>query len=179
MRPTQENGQEWLEQLRALLGTQFSLLAEENVKFFPSFQVMDDSVEAIFEGEHWLTRADCNSRGNALVVDDGVVERLTGKAMLEELGFSVQTAASAEEALWLITNQAIVLVLCDVGLPGMDGLALLDLLRSNPKAPVFIMSTGHHNPGHAFASMRRGAGTQLGKPLRFGLLCQAVAQAMG
>lgn len=122
---------------------------------------------------------DCNSRGNALVVDDGVVERLTGKAMLEKLGFSVQTATSAEEALGLIATQAIVLVLCDIGLPGMDGLALLDLLRSDPKAPVFIMSTGYHSPAHAFASMRRGAYTELGKPLRFTLLRQAIARAIG
>jgi diguanylate cyclase (GGDEF)-like protein len=115
---------------------------------------------------------------NALVVDDGLVERLLGKAMLEKLGFSVEMAASGEEALACIGHHAIDLVLCDIAMPGMDGLALLDTARSRPQAPLFIMSTNHNDAEHAVASMRRGAYGYLIKPLRFEHLRETVTEVM-
>lgn len=114
----------------------------------------------------------------ALVVDDGLVERLLGKTMLEKLGFSVSTASSGEEALRFITEQPVDLVLCDIAMPGMDGLKLLDTARTKEKAPSFIMSTNHNDAEHALACMRLGAYGYLTKPLRFESLRDAVSEAM-
>jgi diguanylate cyclase (GGDEF)-like protein len=118
------------------------------------------------------------STKNALVVDDGLVERLLGKAMLEKLGFSVEMAASGEEALEFIGQHPIDLVLCDIAMPGMDGLELLDTARTRPQAPLFIMSTNHNDAAHAIASMRRGAYGYLIKPLRFEHLRETVTEVM-
>lgn len=115
---------------------------------------------------------------HAIVVDDGLVERLLGKAMLEKLGFSVKTASNAEEALRMIDQQQIDLVLCDIAMPGMDGLELLNTARSHPHAPLFIMSTNHNDAEHAIASMRLGAYGYLIKPLRFEHLRETVAEVM-
>lgn len=115
---------------------------------------------------------------HAIVVDDGLVERLLGKAMLEKLGFSVKTASNAEEALRMIDQQQIDLVLCDIAMPGMDGLELLNTARSHPHAPLFIMSTNHNDAEHAIASMRLGAYGYLIKPLRFEHLRETVTEVM-
>lgn len=119
-----------------------------------------------------------SAKKNALVVDDGAVERLVGKAMLEKLGFSVLTANSGEEALHLIAQYSIDLVLCDVAMPGMDGLTLLDKASSWPPAPIFIMSTNYDDAEHAIASMRRGARAHMVKPLRLTNLRKTVSEAM-
>jgi diguanylate cyclase (GGDEF)-like protein len=125
----------------------------------------------------WL-REEALTTKNALVVDDGLVERLLGKAMLEKLGFSVSMAASSEEALNWIGQYPIDLVLCDIAMPGMNGLDLLEVARTRPRAPLFIMSTNYDDAEHALASMRRGAYGYLIKPLRFEHLRQTVTDVM-
>lgn len=115
---------------------------------------------------------------SALVVDDGAVERLAGKAMLEKLGFSVVTAASGEEALCLLDQQRADIVLCDISMPGMGGLNLLEATRERPHPPLFIMSTSHNDAEHAVASLRRGAYGYLTKPLRFDVLRETVSDAL-
>lgn len=114
---------------------------------------------------------------SALVVDDGPVERLAGKAMLEKLGFSVMAAASGEEALRLLNQQRADIVLCDISMPGMGGLGLLEATRNHPSPPLFIMSTSHDDAEHATASLRNGAYGYLTKPLRFDVLRDTVNDA--
>ena len=92
----------------------------------------------------------------ALVVDDSPLERLAGKAMLEKLGFAVATAGSGEEALCLLGERTFDLVLCDISMPGMGGLDLLDATRNFAQPPMFIMATIHNDAEHAIASLRRG-----------------------
>ncbi len=128
--------------------------------------------------EDTLAREETQVAKNALVVDDGLVERLLGKAMLEKLGFTVSMAASSEEALDWIGHYPVDLVLCDIAMPGMNGLDLLDVARARPRAPLFIMSTNYDDAEHALASMRRGAYGYLIKPLRFEHLRQTVSEVM-
>lgn len=114
----------------------------------------------------------------ALVVDDGPVERLAGKALLEKLGFSVTAAAGGAEALRLLEQQPAVLVLCDISMPGMDGLALLEATRSHAHPPRFIMASSHNDAGNAQAALSLGACAYLAKPLRFDALRDAVDKAL-
>lgn len=114
----------------------------------------------------------------ALVVDDGPVERLAGKAMLEKLGFSTRTAASGEEALAFLEQQPVGLVLCDVSMPGMSGMALLEAAQDHPHPPLFIMVTSHDDAAHAQAALTQGAYAYLTKPLRFDTLRDTIAVAM-
>lgn len=114
----------------------------------------------------------------ALVVDDGLVERLAGKAMLEKLGFSVVTAAGGEEAMAFLKDRKFDLVLCDITMPGMGGLELLAATRGEPQSPMFVMSTTHNDAEHAVASLRLGAYGYLTKPLRVDSLRTTIAEAM-
>lgn len=104
---------------------------------------------------------------SALVVDDNPVERLAGKSMLEKLGYTVTTADSGEEALACLELANFDLVLCDISMPGMGGLGLLDATRSHARPALFIMSTSHDDAEHALAALQRGAYGYLTKPLRF------------
>jgi diguanylate cyclase (GGDEF)-like protein len=128
--------------------------------------------------QNTLAKEEIQVTKNALVVDDGLVERLLGKAMLEKLGFAVSMVASSEEALDWMDQHPIDLVLCDIAMPGMNGLDLLDAARARPRAPLFIMSTNYDDAEHALASMRRGAYGYLIKPLRFEHLRQTVTEVM-
>lgn len=114
----------------------------------------------------------------ALVVDDGPVERLAGKSMLEKLGFAVTTLASGEEALALMEKTFFDMVLCDISMSGMSGLTLLEASHSHPKPSIFIIATAHDDAEHAIASLRSGAYGYLTKPLRFEQLRDTVAEAM-
>jgi diguanylate cyclase (GGDEF)-like protein len=125
-----------------------------------------------------MTANTTNSMKIALVVDDGPVERLAGKSMLEKLGFAVTVADSGEKALTCIEQVNFDLVLCDISMPGMGGLALLEATRSRPKAPLFIMSTTYDDAEHALAALRRGAYGYLTKPLRFESLRDTLAECM-
>lgn len=115
---------------------------------------------------------------NALVVDDGPVERLAGKTMLEKMGYSVTPAASGEEALGLLAESSYDVVLCDISMPGMGGLELLDATRSHQPKHLFIMSTTHNDAEHVVASLRRGAYGYLTKPLSFESLRNTVNEAL-
>lgn len=78
--------------------------------------------------------------------------------MLEKLGFAVTIADTGEEALRLLGD----LVLCDISMPGLGGLDLLDATRHHTQPPIFIMATMHNDAEPAIASLRRGAYGYLG-----------------
>lgn len=114
----------------------------------------------------------------ALVVDDGPVERMAGKTMLEKLGYAVTTAGSGEEALACLELISFDLALCDISMPGMGGLDLLETTCNQAGAPPFVMLTNHDDAGHALAAIQRGAYGYLTKPLRFELLHDTLAEAL-
>lgn len=114
------------------------------------------------------------AENSAMVIDDGPVERLTGKALLEKLGFTVRTAASGEEALHLLAREPAQLVLCDVSMPGMNGLELLRAARALDVPPIMVMVTGHGDEASAQSAMQAGASAYLPKPLRLETLRKTV-----
>jgi CheY-like chemotaxis protein len=77
-----------------------------------------------------------------LVVDDDYyVRRLTAR-MLNELGYEVLEASTADEALSVMSGPTHVeLVLTDIAMPGMDGVRLADTIAErHPGCPVLLMS---------------------------------------
>jgi CheY-like chemotaxis protein len=78
-----------------------------------------------------------------LVVDDEEhVRELIGE-VLERAGHSVTQAPDGEQALESIADQPPDLVVCDIYMPGIDGLSFLKRVKSaNPRARVIIMSGG-------------------------------------
>ena len=106
------------------------------------------------------------STRNALVVDDGPVERLAGKSMLEKLGFDVTPAASGEEALDRLAESNYDLILCDINMPIMDGLEFVKQLADVPNAkgvPV-VMITTEGSEAHVVQAISCGAKGYIRKP---------------
>ncbi len=114
----------------------------------------------------------------ALVVDDNPSERFVGRSLLEKMGFNVVTAEGGKEALRLLSEHPTDLVLCDIAMPDMDGLTLLELTRKHIHPPLFVMSSTHNDAEHIVASLRLGAYGYLTKPLRFERLRDTVNEVM-
>ncbi|OGW44849.1 MAG: Fis family transcriptional regulator [Nitrospirae bacterium RBG_13_41_22] len=100
-----------------------------------------------------------------LIVDDeeGIRESLSG--IFEDEGYDVITARSGEEALKILKEQNMDLILLDVWLPGIDGVQTLKEIKDiKPDIPV-IMISGHGNIDLAVKATRMGAYDFLEKPL--------------
>ncbi len=117
--------------------------------------------------------------GRILIVDDEEVIASTLQEFLQEEGFEVAAAANAQEALDLLGKFEPEIVLCDVQLPGLDGLDLLDrVLHVRPETLV-MMITAFATVENAVAAFRRGAQDYLMKPVLFDELLAKIERLMG
>ncbi|MBI5607565.1 MAG: sigma-54-dependent Fis family transcriptional regulator [Deltaproteobacteria bacterium] len=102
-----------------------------------------------------------------LLVDDERISRVTTGRQLGQVGYQVQTAESAEQALELFAQQPCDVIITDLRMPGMDGLELLARLRrERPDTDVIVM-TAFGSVETAVRAMREGAADYLTKPFRF------------
>jgi DNA-binding NtrC family response regulator len=99
------------------------------------------------------------------VVDDELLIRDTLAEYLGQEGFSVVACASAEEALEQAAAQRFEVALCDVHLPGMDGLALLDRLQRISPETFVLLITAYATVESAVEAFQRGAHDYLMKPI--------------
>ena len=111
-----------------------------------------------------LSTAPKPSKGRFLIVDDEEHIREILKATLEPLALSVHTAGSAEEALDLVREENIDMVICDVQMPGMNGLEFLRKVKAEQPAVKFLMITAHGTMDTAVQALRFGASDFLTKP---------------
>ncbi len=112
-----------------------------------------------------------------IVEDDPDVRRLT-RSVVEELGYSVKTAASAEEADSWMSSSEFDLVLLDIDLPRMNGVEFLAWALGRQPDLAVIMLTGHSEPELAMKCIDMGARTYLVKPLDVDFLERAVRDAL-
>jgi DNA-binding NtrC family response regulator len=100
-----------------------------------------------------------------LVVDDEPLIRDTLTEFLTGEGFAVTACASGEEALPLVAETPFDVALCDVQLPGIDGIELLDrLLKVSPQTFVLLI-TAYGTVENAVEAFHRGAHDYLMKPI--------------
>lgn len=100
-----------------------------------------------------------------LIADDEKNTREGLKQFLEALDYDVFLAADGHEALEVYLREKPDLVLADIRMPGMDGMTLLDKIRSaNPRASVILL-TAYGSVEDAVKAMKRGAFYYLTKPV--------------
>ncbi len=100
-----------------------------------------------------------------LIVDDEAIIRDSLAEFLSQEGFAVTPCGSAEEARTRARQTSFDVALCDVQLPGLSGLELLDrLLKLNP-ATLVLLITAYGTMETAVAAFRRGAHDYLMKPI--------------
>src|ERR1700733_8779657 len=117
---------------------------------------------------------------DVLVVDDEADIRELVAGILSDEGYSVRTANDSESALAGIRTRKPSLLILDIWMQGggMDGLELLDLVKSlDPDLPV-IMISGHGNIETAVSAIKRGAYDFLEKPFKSDRLLMVVERAL-
>ena len=113
-----------------------------------------------------------------LVVDDEAPVRTMIAAALERQGFDIELASGGREALEALELNTFNLVLTDVVMQDVNGIALLERIHAlQPSLPV-VMVTAVHDISVAIDSMRRGAYDYLLKPFEPEQLLGTVARAL-
>ena len=112
-----------------------------------------------------------------LLVDDekDFVEIL--KLRLEEAGEKVTPAHSGKECLDILETTDIDVVILDILMPGMDGIATLKEIKNRFPLVEVIMLTGHGSTESAVRGMKLGAFDYLLKPAHFGDLTAKLESA--
>src|SRR5574339_1060393 len=115
---------------------------------------------------------------SVLIVDDENSVRNIMARWLEAGGFQVTTAGSAEEALGCLHQSPPAVALCDIRMPGHDGLWLAERIRQEYPETAVIMATGVQDVGPAVQTLRQGGIDYLTKPFGRDRLREAVTRGL-
>jgi two-component system nitrogen regulation response regulator NtrX len=113
-----------------------------------------------------------------LVVDDESGIRQSLSSLLREEGYQVEAAGSGEDCLTAVAQKPFDLILLDVWLPKMDGLATLERLQERDGAPMVVMISGHGNIETAVRATKLGAFDFIEKPLSLEKIILVVKNAL-
>jgi putative two-component system response regulator len=117
------------------------------------------------------------NRPTILVVDDDYQVLKTLLLLLSEEGLLVVPANNAAEALVLLEERNVQVVLTDIRMPGMDGIELAGKIHErNPDLPVLIM-TAYAEVEVAVSALKRGVFDFIYKPFNHNLLIHAINKA--
>jgi CheY-like chemotaxis protein len=102
-----------------------------------------------------------------LMVDDNEMNMQLQCDLLEVEGFRVLKAVTAEEALEYVRSELPDLILMDVSLPGMDGLAATRLLKQDTRTAAIpvVALTAQAMAGDEQQALRAGCAGYIGKPI--------------
>ncbi|HUT79381.1 MAG TPA: sigma-54 dependent transcriptional regulator, partial [Polyangia bacterium] len=112
-----------------------------------------------------------------LVVDDEPNMRKVLRAMLEHDGHEVHVAEDGAEALRILAENHVDLMITDLRMPGMDGMGLLQRIHEQRVGLPVIMITAHGTVDTAVEAIKRGAFDYLTKPFERKTLRQIVSKA--
>jgi len=113
-----------------------------------------------------------------LVVDDEINVRELLSHLLENEGYHVELASSAEEALEKIKRAVFDLIISDIRMPGMDGLELLEKIGTMNVDSAVILITGYGSIDSAVEAIKLGALDYIEKPFKIGQLKSLVSQIL-
>jgi DNA-binding NtrC family response regulator len=102
-----------------------------------------------------------------LVVDDERLSRQTAVRQLQEAGFAADAVESGHRALDALAAQPWDVVLCDLRMPGLDGMELLRAIGQHYPTVDVVVMTAYGTVETAVSAIRSGAADYLTKPFRF------------
>jgi CheY-like chemotaxis protein len=102
-----------------------------------------------------------------LVVEDNEVNQLLTASVLEREGFTVDLAGDSTQAMERLRERTPELILMDVQLPGMDGLALTRQLKTDPATAriTIVALTAHAMTGDREQTLAAGCAGYISKPI--------------
>ena len=101
-----------------------------------------------------------------LVIDDDDMLRRTLAAGLQNEGFAVITANSAEQGAQILSKLTVDAIVLDRMMTGLDGLSFLNNIRASGDATPVIMLTALSGPENSIAGLDAGANDYLAKPFQ-------------
>jgi two-component system chemotaxis response regulator CheY len=116
-----------------------------------------------------------------LVVDDSATVRQQVGMALQQAGYTVVEAGDGVEGLQMLEKGGISMIICDVNMPRMSGLDMLENLKRDPKhaaVPVVMLTTEGH-PGLVERAKKAGAKGWIVKPFKADLMVAAVGKLVG
>ena len=109
-----------------------------------------------------------DERVNILMVDDQPAKLLSYEVLLGDLGQNLIKANSASEALKILLNTDVAVVLMDVSMPDVDGFELADMIRQHPrfqKTAIIFISGVHLSDSDRIQGYHRGAVDYISVPV--------------
>ena len=114
-----------------------------------------------------------------IIEDEEPIRRVLVRILTDEdSSFEIHEASDGKKGLDLIKNDSYDLVLCDIKMPKVDGIELLQRTRKTNSTIPFIMLTGHGNIETAVESMKLGAYDFISKPPDLNRLINSVRNAL-
>lgn len=113
-----------------------------------------------------------------LLVEDDTTTRLSLLYLLRHYGYQVAEAANGEVALRLLATETFDVVITDIIMGQVDGIAVLHAARQQPSCPEVIVLTGHGSFETAVQAVRKGAFDYLVKPCASEQLTATVGRAV-
>jgi len=115
---------------------------------------------------------------NFLIVDDIFMNRLLLKEIIREISCSIKEAENGKEAIEIIKNEDIDIILMDIEMPVMNGIETTKYIRSEmsfPKNKLPIIALTAHNPNDFFENYNNaGFDHLLTKPYSFTKIIRAI-----
>ncbi len=118
------------------------------------------------------------SRGRVLIVDDEANARAALSEILRQEGYATETAADGFKGLGKLEDFSPDVILTDLKMPGLDGMAFMDKARAAAPGTVFVVMTAFGTIQSAVDAVKRGAENYLTKPLEPDAVTAVIERAM-
>jgi len=114
-----------------------------------------------------------------IVEDEEAIRRVLVKILKEDDSkYDIKEASDGVKAIQLVKNEDFDLILCDIKMPKMDGIEVLEIVKKEkPELPV-VMISGHGDLETAVETMRKGAFDYISKPPDLNRLLHTVKIAL-
>jgi len=120
-----------------------------------------------------------NQVTKVLIVDDEEKTRQLMIETLSALGYSTFGARDGEEALSILEQQKMDLVITDIKMPKMNGLSLLESIKAKETSLPVLLITGYNFNYTMEQALQKGADGFLAKPFRIGKIEEAIENLLG
>jgi putative nucleotidyltransferase with HDIG domain len=118
-------------------------------------------------------------REKILIIDDEEVIRSVASEILTSVGYSIDTASCGEEGFLQLQRASYDLVITDIKMPGLSGIELIEMIRSDISSDIpIVVITGHGTIDSTIEVMRHGAQGFVLKPFTPRELCGIVEGAI-
>lgn len=116
----------------------------------------------------------------ALIVDDSTTMRQMVAHTLKQAGFAVVEAQNGQDALDRLTRHSVEIIITDLNMPVMDGIAFIRRVRGSPQlrfTPILMLTTESQEPMKQ-AGRAAGATGWLVKPFEPDVLVRTIARVL-